>query len=530
MDSNSASDKKVFFLFVPFMEIYYLFRAIAVAIVYIFNFIFVSLPEILFTKTSRKVNSFYAKIVNNDKKNANDVVDGVPFSRKLKLYIDAKIGEIPFIKEKRRQREANLKILVVSQEGEDAKKASKKQTYRYLARNKDGKLVKGYFAALSKLDVYSYLIDEGLVVYEIETNKYINFLHADIGGLKSKMSNKDLIFWLTQLSTYIKAGIPLAESVKIIAKQDKRRKYKSVFDGIIYELTMGNSFSDALYKQGNVFPPLLINMIKSAEMIGDIEGTLDEMADYYNEIEENKKAIIGALTYPCMVLIFAIAIVVFMLVYIIPQFVDVYDSMGAELNPLTITILNISSYLVNSYKRIILVSVTVITLFIVLYKKVKSFRTFIQYIIMHLPVFGNLIIYKEMSVFARTFATLNKNNVLLTDSIEILRKITNNEIYKSIMFNTINNLLAGEKMSTSFKDHWAIPDIAYYMITTGESTGELATMLEKTGEYYQSQERNIVAQIKTLIEPIMIVLLGLIVGFILIAVLLPMFGMYNTIR
>ena len=98
------------------------------------------------------------------------------------------------------------------------------------------------------------------------------------------------------------------------------------------------------------------------------------------------------------------------------------------------------------------------------------------------------------------------------------------------MFNTINNLLAGEKMSTSFKDHWAIPDIAYYMITTGESTGELATMLEKTGEYYQSQERNIVAQIKTLIEPIMIVLLGLIVGFILIAVLLPMFGMYNTIR
>ena len=175
MDSNSASDKKVFFLFVPFMEIYYLFRAIVIAIVYIFNFIFVSLPEILFTKTSRKVNSFYAKIVNNDKKNANDVVDGVPFSRKLKVYIDAKIGEIPFIKEKRRQREANLKILVVSQEGEDAKKASKKQTYRYLARNKDGKLVKGYFAALSKLDVYSYLIDEGLVVYEIETNKYINF-------------------------------------------------------------------------------------------------------------------------------------------------------------------------------------------------------------------------------------------------------------------------------------------------------------------------------------------------------------------
>ena len=152
-----------------------------------------------------------------------------------------------------------------------------------------------------------------------------------------------------------------------------------------------------------------------------------------------------------------------------------------------------------------------------------------QHIFMKLPVVGNLIIYKEISLFARTFATLNKNNVLLTDSIDILGKITSNEIYKSIMYRTINNLLKGEKMSETFKDNWAVPQVAYYMILTGESTGELATMLDKVGDYYQKMQKNSVNMIKTFIEPIMIIFLAVIVGFILIAIVVPMFGMYSTL-
>ena len=161
MDSTNDENKKVFFLLVPFLEVYYLFRAIIIAIKAIFNFIIIELPEILFTKTSRKLSSFYSKVKNNNQTNANAVVDGVSFSKKLANYINEKIGQIPFIKERREAKEANLKILVIEQNGEDAKKTSRKQTYKYLARNKEGKLIKGYFAALSKLDVYSYLIDEG---------------------------------------------------------------------------------------------------------------------------------------------------------------------------------------------------------------------------------------------------------------------------------------------------------------------------------------------------------------------------------
>jgi type II secretory pathway component PulF len=156
-------------------------------------------------------------------------------------------------------------------------------------------------------------------------------------------------------------------------------------------------------------------------------------------------------------------------------------------------------------------------------------KTFIQTFLMKMPVVGKLLISKEMSMFARTFASLQKNNVLLTDSIDILAKITSNEIYKELELRTIDNLIKGNKMSETFKDHWAIPDVAYFMIVTGESTGELAEMLERVAEFYSKEEKSSVAMIKTFIEPVMIISLAIVVGFILMAVLIPMFGIYGTV-
>ena len=515
-------------------EIYILAVSIYEGAKYILTISFYDLPLFIYNKCSKYVYDVYnytkryietiKEKIEKEKKEETQTL-----SQKLENYIKEKYENLSFVKAAREKKEASLIILTINPNGNDAVRTEAKQTYRYLARNKDGKLVKGYFAALSRLDVYSYLIDEGMTVYEIVTNWAINFFHTESSSIKKKMKNKDLVFWLAQLSTYIKAGIPLTDAVKVLAEQDKRKKYKSVYDAVIYELTMGETFSEALNKQGNVFPALLVNMIKSAEMIGNIEGTLDEMSAYYQEVEDTKRAVISALAYPCIVLIFAIAIVVFMLVYIVPQFVDVYESMNAELNPVTIITLNISAFLQNEYMKIIEVILAVVVIYTYLYKKVKAFRAMMQHIFMKLPVIGNLIIYKEISLFARTFATLNKNNVLLTDSIDILGKITSNEIYKGIMYRTINNLLKGEKMSETFKNNWAVPQVAYYMILTGESTGELAAMLDKVGDYYQKLQKNSVNMLKTFIEPIMIIFLALIVGFILIAIVVPMFGMYSTI-
>lgn len=425
--------------------------------------------------------------------------------------------------------ESMLIEIKIDPDGPDAVKSDKKQAYRYLARNKEGVLVKDYFSAHSKYDVYSYLVDQGMTVYNIETNSMINFFRKEAPVGSVKMKTKDLIFWLTQLSTYIKAGIPLADAVKILAQQDKKKKYKPIYDSLIYELTMGESFSDALGKQGAAFPQLLVNMIKSAEMIGKIEDTLDEMADYYQDIEDTKKAVISAITYPTIVLIFAITVITFMLVYIIPKFKDVFVSMGAEIPKITQFALNLSAFLTNNYIYIISAIIIFVAVFIFSYKKIKSFKVLIQKFNMRLPVIGKLIIAKEMSMFASTFATLTKNSVMLTDCMEILSKITSNEIYKDIMNRTMDNLIKGDKMSETFKDNWAIPDLAFYMILTGENTGELGNMLEKVGEYYLKEEKNLVGQIKTFIEPAMILFLAVAVGFIVISVLVPMFGMYQTV-
>ena len=134
-----------------------------------------------------------------------------------------------------------------------------------------------------------------------------------------------------------------------------------------------------------------------------------------------------------------------------------------------------------------------------------------------------------MTIFTKTFSSLLKNNVYITDSIDILSKITNNEIYKEIMFQTIDNVAKGEKISEAFKGHWAVPDVAYYMIVTGESTGQLAEMMARVSSYYQVQHKSIVESIKSLIEPVLIVILAVVVGLILIAVVVPMFNFYQEI-
>ena len=516
------------------IELVVLFKKLYSGTLYLLELIFVNIPSYIYNKIARHIYKTYSGIKNfiakQKKIRKENIENGTTLRKKFNDYIMSKYENISFVKAAREKKEASLVVLSINPDSSDSVRTEEKKTYKYLVRNKEGKIESGYFAAQSKLDVYSYLIDKGMTVYEITTNWAINFFHTESSSIKRKMKNKDLIFWLAQISTYIRAGIPLTDAVKVLASQDKRKRYKAVYDSVIYELTMGESFSEALRKQGNIFPALLVNMIKSAELIGNIEDTLDEMSDYYQELEDTKKAVISALTYPSLVLVFAIGIVIFMLVYIVPQFVNVYQSMNAKLNPITEITLNISAFIKTKYMNIIATVLLVILSFTLLYKKLKFFKTIVQTLIMKLPIIGNIFIYKEVALFARTFATLNKNNVLLTDSIDILGKITNNEIYKAIMFRTINNLLKGEKMSVSFKDHWAVPQTAYYMILTGESTGELSEMLDKVGQYYHKMQRNLVNQIKTFIEPIMIIFLAIIVGVILVAIVIPMFGIYQTIK
>lgn len=402
--------------------------------------------------------------------------------------------------------------------------------YYFKVRDKSGKIITGTMNGLSKLDINAFLVNEGYTVYSIKTSPLINFVFKESNFINSKMSTKELIFWLTQLSTYLKAGITLNEAVKILSKQMSAKKSKArAFQSISYELTLGANFSVALEKQGNMFPALLINMIKAAEASGTLLETLEDMSAYYTEIDETKKQMKSAMTYPTVISVFAFGVVTFILMFIIPKFVEIYESNDITISGLTAVVIWIGNFLVNNIFIIIGFIILVVICLYVAYKEVKAFRKSFQTMLMHIPVIKDLIIYNELTIFTKTFASLLRNNVFITESIDILSKITNNEIYKAILYKTINNIVKGEKISEAFKDHWAVPDVAYFMIVTGESTGELDNMMQKVSEYYQGLHRNVVSNLKAFIEPILIGFLALVVGGIIIAVVVPMFGMYGEL-
>lgn len=429
-------------------------------------------------------------------------------------------------KKNTKKREKNLKIKVMELTAQDAIKNTKNIRYHYQVRDKFGNLSEGKLDALSKVDVHSFLMNQGYDVISIKEDELFNKLGL-VQLTTRQMSDKNLNFFLTQLSTYIKAGIPLIDSIAILSKQAKDKKTKNLYNRLVFELTTGETFSEALNKQGTVFPKLLINMIKTSELTGNLTGVLDDMADYYKTSDENRKQIISAMTYPAVIFVIAVVVLVYIILYVVPQFTDMYSQIGSELPPITVAIVSISDFLAANLLYVILVIIAIFTILIIMYKNISTFRHSVQWILMHIPVVKNVIIYKEIIMFTKTFASLINYDVFITDSMEILGKITTNEIYKLLIKDAVINLSNGNGVSLAFKDNWAFPPIAYEMLLTGERTGRLGNMMNKVSEYYGAEQKNLVTQLKSFIEPVMIIFLAVIVGIVLLAVVVPMFNMYE---
>lgn len=401
-------------------------------------------------------------------------------------------------------------------------------TFNYQAKDKNGKVVKSSFDAKSIDEVEAFLINEGYEVIKIEPKKKYS-LDMELSIFKTKLNSGELSFALTQLSTYLKAGIPLVDSVRILAKQTEKISKRKIYEKIVYDLVAGERFSSALENQSDVFPRLLINMVKASEMTGDLPTILDEMSEYYTSISKTKKQMITALTYPAIIFFLSIVVVIFCLVYIVPSFVKMYSETESALPAITVFTINASEFFSKYYVFIIIAVAAILIILITAYKNIKSFRKVLQVILMRTPVIGKIIIYSEVSMFTKTFAQLLNHSVHITDSMTILSKISNNEIYKDIIMNTLDTLSKGGKISESFNGHWAFPVVAYEMLVTGESTGKLGEMMEKVADHYNNLYKNAITSVKSLIEPITIVFLAFAVGFILLSIIIPMFDLYGAV-
>ena len=421
------------------------------------------------------------------------------------------------------------KMMQEQQEASNEKKVIDNEpsiSFRYKIKGSNGKIINGTFEGPSADEVKLFLQNEGYEVLEVVPRKFYD-IDINIGG---KFKAADLSFSLTQLSTYLKAGISLIDSVRILEKQSEKQEQRKVYQKVVYELLKGENLSRAMSKQGDKFPTLLINMIKTAELTGDLTSVLDDMADYYTSKEETRKAMVSAMTYPIIVLCIAIGVIIFILISIVPQFVQMYEDNDAKIPAITTFVMSASDFIVNYYLFIILGVGIFVGLFIYLYKKVKGFRKNVQLVIMHIPVFSKIVIYNEVYNFTKTFASLLNHGVFITDSMDVLAKITNNEIYKGLIAKTIVNLNKGVNISESFKGSWAFPVVAYEMIVTGEKTGQLGLMMEKVANYFQVLHKTLVKQMQSFIEPLMIAFLALIVGTILLSIVVPMFDIYGQIQ
>ena len=391
--------------------------------------------------------------------------------------------------------------------------------YRYVIVNAMGK-------AENETEVRNFLLSQD---YEVVSIKVRPGYDIDIND-HAKMKVGELSFSLTQLSTYIKSGIPLVDAVKILAKQATKPASKKAFQRLVYELLKGESLSSAMMKQEKVFPKLLINMVKTAEMTGDLPSILDDMAEYYTSMERTRKQMVSAMTYPCVVLAVAFIVLIFMLTYLVPQFASMFEENDAELPAITLAVLGASNFIKENYILLIIIILVLVVGFIFAYKKNVHFRTGVQTLLMHIPVLKSIIIYNEVANFTKTFASLINHGVFITDSMEILSKITNNEVYKRIINKTLHNLGKGNSISESFRGEWAFPVVAYEMLVTGESTGQLGLMMEKVADHFQALHKSVIDQLKSLMEPLMICALAGVVGIILLSIVEPMFAIYGQIQ
>ncbi len=412
----------------------------------------------------------------------------------------------------------------------DKARSSKKIIYQYVVRDQNGKIIKDTISSTNVNEVQSFLLSEGYEIISVTTSPLIRLLNRDVSAENFRFGYRDLSIFLTNLATMLKTTIPLIEAMKIAAMQTKKKVEQKIFKEIIYDISMGFAFSEALERRGQVFPILLINMVKAAEATGDLANIIEQMAEYYEASYKTRKQLISTMIYPSIVFSLTIGITAFIMVAVVPSFVDMFDQFGSDLPLITRFVINVSKFLTSNGFILLLILVVLIIFIRFLYKKVKPARYRIQWILMHIPIIKNVLIYSEVAMFTRSFGTLFNSSVYMKEIMRLLDGITQNEIFRKIIAKTIYNIENGKTISIAFENHWAFPEIAHAMLRVGEATGQLGDMMLKVADYYENEQVVAISRVKTLIEPALISLLALIVGTIVISILLPMFSIYGQIN
>lgn len=397
--------------------------------------------------------------------------------------------------------------------------------YLCIVKKVDGNIIKNYkVRAEDDQALVQHLKNEQLFLISYK----IKEIQKDIfGGNKIRLSTKDLAIFCRQLSSMLLSGVTLIKALNILYMQVEKKNIKKSIKLLYESVQKGDQFSEGLRKQKDVFPEMMVSMIEAGEASGKLDHVMLKLAEQFEKDVKLKAKIKSAMTYPIILILISIGVVLVLVIKVLPIFMTLLEESGSEL-PLPTQILVGFSGILTNYWYIILLALGAFAIFIKGYISSEAGMKQWHALILRLPIIGKLN-EKIIAVrFTRTLSTLLSSGMSMMQALEIVTKVVNNRVVMEELYVTKADIRSGMSLSESLKKVSAMPPMVYSMVGIGEEAGTIEEMMEKAAEYYDDEVENTIQKLVSLMEPMLIVFMGAVVGFIVVSMMLPLFDLYEA--
>ncbi|MFB2577561.1 type II secretion system F family protein [Acinetobacter sp. c2-A9] len=406
------------------------------------------------------------------------------------------------------------------------KKAQMMPSFGYEGVDRKGLKIKGELRAKNMALAKATLRKQGISVRKIAQKREIEFLNK---LFKKKVTTLDITIFTRQLATMMKAGVPLVQSFEIVAEGLENPSMREVVLGIKAEVEGGNTFAGALRKYPKYFDDLFCSLVASGEQSGALETMLDRVALYKEKSELLKQKIKKAMKYPIAVICVAIIVTIILMVKVIPVFQGLFESFGAELPAFTMFVINLSKWFQSNWFFLILGISFTVWAFSTAKEKSKKFRDLLDKLALKAPIFGDLVYKAIIARFSRTLATTFAAGVPLIEALDSTAGATNNVVYEKTVLGIKEDVATGQQLNFSMKRTQKFPSMAVQMVAIGEESGSLDSMLDKVATHFENEVDNAVDGLTSMMEPLIMAILGVLVGGLVIAMYLPIFQMGSVV-
>ena len=358
---------------------------------------------------------------------------------------------------------------------------------------------------------------------------FIDEIQLSIEKAKNRIPLSNIVFFTRQLATMFSAGLTLERAIQSLGAEEKHRKFKKILNTVSDNIRKGLNLSESLSRHPGVFNTLFVAMVKAGEVSGNLNEILEQLSSYLENLDDTRRKVKSAMNYPIFMILFLIGMLMVMLLVIIPKFSQVYSQLGAGLPAATRQMIDFSTWFGNNVGFLGFVTFTVISI-IWLISKTQRGGYALDSFILKIPVFGTLTEQSILNKFCKTFGILIGAGVPVLETTALLRKVVDNKVYERAIDNASDLIRDGYNISTALRRTEVFPSILLQLASTGEDTGELDDLLDRAADYYQKQVDALVERMTTLIEPLLILLVGAVIALMVVLTYLPVFHLGSALQ